>query len=200
MKDATFSAARLWRLGPWSGNRLMRLSDRLEALSILVIVFVSALTIPIAGAVGTNAYSHLSGAAAIDRERNHQVSAVLIEDAPPPLVSTAASAATATAHTHARWSVNGVTHTGLIPADLGAKAGQSVRIWIDPAGDIVGPPPSGPDNALAAVGVAVGVWAAAAAGCVLIVLGVHWQANRHRLRQWQREWDCLDRRTGWSLS
>ncbi|WP_430336034.1 Rv1733c family protein [Rhodococcus sp. ACT016] len=200
MTNTTISFTHWWRLRPWSGNSLMRLSDRLEALSILVIAVVLALLVPVAGAVATNTYSHLSGTAETDRERDHQVSAVLTDDAPQPLVSTAASAANRVEHAHARWSVNGVTHTGLVTADSGAKAGQTVPIWIDPVGDNVRAPRSGLDNALAAVGAAVGVWAAGSTGCVLVVLGLHWQANRHRLRQWQREWDGLDRRTGWSLS
>ncbi|WFR72636.1 hypothetical protein P9209_01245 [Prescottella defluvii] len=134
MTDTTFSAARWWRLRPWNGNPLMRCSDRLEALSILVIAVLLALLIPVAGAVGTNTYGRLSGTATIDRERNHQVSAVLTDDSPQPLIPTAASSADLVEHSHARWSVNGVTHTGLVTADAGTKAGETVRIWTDPAG------------------------------------------------------------------
>ncbi len=199
MTDINFAAARWWRLRPWSSNPLLRGSDRLETLSILVIAVLLALLIPVAGAVGTNTYARLSGTTGA-RERNHEVSAVLTDDAPQPLVSPAGSSSYLVAHAHARWSMNGVAHTGLVTVDAGAKAGQTVPIWIDPSGANVGAPRSGADNAVAAVGVAVGVWALGSVGCVLVILALHWQADRHRLRQWQREWDRRDRRTGWSLS
>jgi len=178
----------------------MRRSDRLEAVTILVIAVVLALLIPAASAVGTNTYGRLSGTAALDRERNHPVTAVLIDEPSRPLVSATGSSTDLVGQAHARWSVGGVAHTGLITADTGDKAGQTVRIWTDPAGNTVRAPRSGQDNAVAAVSVAVAVWALGSAGCVLVVLGLHWQASRHRLRQWQREWDRLDRNTGWSLS
>ncbi|WP_157050852.1 hypothetical protein [Rhodococcus sp. RD6.2] len=201
MSDSAFSApGRWWRLRPWNTNTLMRPSDRLEGVLILVIAGVVALSIPVAGAVGTSTYSRLSDIADSQREQVHQVTAVLTDDAPQRLIGTTMSNQAFVEQAPAQWSVNGVAHAGPVPAEVGDKAGQTVSIWIDPAGAPTGAPRSSTENAAAALGVTVGAWALCSATCGLVILGLHWLTDRIRLRQWQREWERVDRSTGWSLS
>lgn len=56
---------RWWRLRPWSPNPLIRGSDRIETVAVIVMVAVVVLLVPIAGAIGTVSYAQLT-------ERSHQ--------------------------------------------------------------------------------------------------------------------------------
>lgn len=201
MSDSTLSApGRWWRLRPWNTNTLMRPSDRLEGVLILAIAGVVALSIPVAGAVGTSTYSRLSDIADTQRIQDHQVTAVLTDDAPPRLIGTATSNQPFIEQAPAQWSVNGVAHAGPVPVEVSDKAGQTVNIWIDPTGALTEAPRSNPENAATALGVTAGTWALCSTTCWLVILGLHWLTNRIRLRQWQREWERVDRSTGWSLN
>lgn len=50
---------RWWRLGLWSRNRLMRRSDRYEAVIVLLTVMLVLLLIPFAGTFGTATHTRL---------------------------------------------------------------------------------------------------------------------------------------------
>ncbi|WP_127950715.1 Rv1733c family protein [Rhodococcus xishaensis] len=196
MADMNISVARLWRLAPWSGNPLMRPSDRLESLSILFVALVLAMLVPLAGAVGTSTYSGLSDASRQVSQTNRQVPAVLLGDAPSPQARGTGMYDRA----RAEWSVDGTPRTGLIHVDGEIQVGRTVDIWIDPEGNYTEAPSTGAENAFGAVGAALMFWAFGSAGCVLVLLAVHSLANRYRLRCWQREWDTVGQTRGWSLN
>lgn len=73
--------ARMCRLGPWSGNRLMRGSYRLESSVFLVVVALVLILVPLAAAFGTATHTRLDDQSRADRENRHQIAAVLLEDA-----------------------------------------------------------------------------------------------------------------------
>jgi hypothetical protein len=189
---------RWWRLAPWSLNRLMRTSDRLESAAVLLVVVCVLLLIPVAAAVGTATYTRLGDQARTDRETGHQVPAVLLEDSWVGLSETNLSPEESFL-APAEWIVDGTSHTGEVPTEAGAKSGQTVGVWTDPRGNLVDVPKTGAENAYTAVGVALGVWISSAAICFGILFGIFWAARKYQMSQWGREWRDLGTTPGWPV-
>jgi len=173
----------LFRAGP-----LERGSDRLEALSRLVLLFVVLLAVPVGIVVGTRTGASLAARAESEAASLHQVGATLLEDPP-----TSYQPPGQTARTTAVWTdLGGAERTGWVPAPVGSRAGVSVGIWIDDAGDLATPPQSATmvrqeavvSGIVAAVGTAI-----AGVGFHLVVLGA---LARHRVRCWEADWAAVE--------
>ncbi|RZL83282.1 MAG: hypothetical protein EOP32_08155 [Rhodococcus sp. (in: high G+C Gram-positive bacteria)] len=190
---------RMWRLGPWSGSRLMRGSYRLESSIVLVVVALVLILVPFAAAFGTATHTRLDDRSRADRETRHQIAALLLEDASVNLADTT-PATGATGQAPARWAVDGSTHTGMVQTAPEAKAGQTISIWIDPAGKIVDAPKTGTENAFEAVGAALALWTMGATICLTMLIGTRWAGTRYRMSQWDREWRNLGKAPGWPVS
>jgi hypothetical protein len=193
------SPVRMWRLGPWSGNRLMRSSDRLESSVFIVAVALVLIMVPFAAAFGTATNTRLNDQTRTDRQTRHETPAVLLADSPAQLTDTAA-APRSKGQAPARWTANGTTHTGQVQTEPEAKSGQTISVWIDQTGNLVDPPKTGTENALAAVGSALAVWTTTAAICLLTLFGIRWAGTRYRMSQWDREWRNLGKAPGWPVS
>ncbi|WP_041810862.1 Rv1733c family protein [Rhodococcus jostii] len=191
--------ARMWRLGPWSGNRLMRGSCRLESSVFLLVVAVVLSLVPLAAAFGTATRTRLDDQSRADRATRQQIAAVLLEDANVNLADTT-PATGATGQAPARWAVAGTTHTGLVQTAPEAKTGQTISIWIDPAGKIVSAPKTGTENAFEAVGAALALWTMGTTICLTMMIGIRWAGTRYRMSQWDREWRNLGKAPGWPVS
>ncbi|MFD8236650.1 hypothetical protein ACFV20_32845 [Streptomyces sp. NPDC059696] len=96
-----------------------------------------------------------------------------------------------------RWTEqNGTVHTGTTPVRAGTPKGETLRIWVDRAGTITGPPVTATTawsngfftGGMAALGMVVGVYAVRA--------GVGLVLDRRRFAQWDAEWDLVEPR--WS--
>lgn len=190
---------RMWRLGPWSGNRLMRGSDRLESSVLLVVIALILILVPIAAAFGTATNTRLDDQSRADREIRHQIPAVLLEDASVNLADTTPATAT-TGQAPAQWTADGTTHTGQVRTAPEATARQTISIWIDPAGDLADAPKTGAENAAEAVGAALVLWTMGATICLTALMGIRWAGTRYRMSQWDREWRNLGKTPGWPVS
>ena len=82
----------------------------------------------------------------------------------------------------------------------GAWAGQTVTVWVDKDGNYMAAPNTATDNALGAIGAALGFLMLGTVGCGLLLLGVHWLLDKHHRSQWQREWQGLGHAPGWSVN
>ncbi|MDH6291039.1 hypothetical protein ACNJ7E_32060 [Rhodococcus sp. NM-2] len=191
--------SRMWRLGPWSGNRLMRGGHRLESSVFLAVVALVLILVPLASAFGTATHTRLDDQSRADRENRHQIAAVLLEDATVNLADTT-PATGATGQAPARWAVDGTTRTGQVLTAPEAKAGQTISMWIDPAGKIVDAPKTGTENAFEAVGAALALWTMGATICLTMLIGIRWAGTRYRMSQWDREWRNLGKAPGWPVS
>ncbi|MFE5704614.1 hypothetical protein [Rhodococcus koreensis] len=201
MSETCAAPIRLWRLGPWSRNPLMRGCDRLRSALVLVGVVFVLLMIPLAAAVGTETYSRLDNQTQAALATQHSTPATLVEDSRSGSAGEALSAAPQyQAHARVQWSVNGQTHTADVPTAAGAKAGQTVTVWLGPNGDLVAAPETGSQNAATAVSVACGIWVASTGGYCLLFLIVHLVASRRQQARLTREWNELDRPPGWHVS
>ena len=181
----------LAKLARWLGidrNPLRRGTDRVEATLRLVMILLMVAAVPAAVAAGRWADHYALHRAQVQRAVNHQVTAVLLEDAPVSGVPDPYTSVR-TAWVPARWQPPGQPpRTGEVLALAGARKGSTVRTWIDPSGAITDPPV---DHR-----VVVGdVWLAVMATCLvswvlLLVAGVLVRRvlDRRRLRAWEAEW------------
>jgi hypothetical protein len=182
----------LARLARWLGidrNPLRRGTDRVEAALRLVMILLAVVAVPAAAvAAGQWADHYALHRAQAQRAVNHQVIAVLLEDAPASGIPDPYTNVQ-TSWVPARWQPpDRPPRTGEVLVLAGAHKGSTVRTWIDPSGAVTGPPL---DHR-----VLVGdVWLAVVATCLLswmllLAAGVLVRRvlDRRRLRAWEAEW------------
>jgi hypothetical protein len=180
------------RLARWLGfdrNPLRRGTDRVEAVLRLMLVILLVAGVPVAAvAAGRWADHQALHWAQAQRAANHQVTAVLLRDAPAtgtpgPYTSIQGS------WVPARWQPAGQSpRTGLVYAVAGARKGSTVRIWIDPSGAITDPPP-GHREVVGDVCIAVTLTCLASGLVLLTVWTLGRRAlDRGRLSAWEAEW------------
>jgi hypothetical protein len=187
-KPAEWRAGLARRLG-LDHNELRRASDRIEAwLQLVLIVAFVPLAVLAASAVASsvdNAGAHELRAGVPLR----QVTAVLLPWAP---ATGSWPGASARSWEPARWTADGVTHTGNVPADPGAPAGTVIRIWVNPAGQAQPPPLTADQVAARAALAAVATPPAVALWLWLAWRGLRWRLDRHRLASWARAWSQVE--------
>lgn len=183
-----------WRFVQLLGrNPLVRTSDRLEALVLLLAIVVSLLTIPIAAAIGTGVYDGRRHVYAEQEQSRRMVTATVIAD------DSAGRHPLSTQKTvRARWVDDGIERAGTIKVGHPVNVAETVDIWLDEDGSQVGPPiRSAADEGVAA---AFATWWSVTIAAAGVVAGVRALLNRARNIRWQRDFDNLvassDGRTG----
>jgi hypothetical protein len=182
----------LARLARWLGfdrNPLRRGTDRVEGALRLVMIILAVLAVPAASvAAGRWADDYALHRAQVQRTVDHQVTAVLLRDA-PAIGTPDPYASVQTAWVPARWQQPGQPpRTGEVLAVVGARKGSTVRTWIDPSGMVTGPPV---DHRV----IVGNVWLAVMMTCLLswVLLAAAGMLagralDRRRLRAWEAEW------------
>jgi hypothetical protein len=182
----------LARLARWLGidrNPLRRGTDRVEAALRLVMILLAVVAVPAAAvAAGRWADYYALHRAQAQRAVNHQVTAVLLEDAPAAGLPNPYTNVR-TSWVSARYQPPGQPpRIGEVLAMTGALKGSTVRTWIDPSGAVTDPPLSHR--------IIVGnVWVAVMSTCLmswllLLAAGVLVRRvlDHRRLRAWEAEW------------
>lgn len=163
-------------------NPLIRASDRVEALVLVLAVAISLLGVPIGAAVGTAV--HESSSRVHAEQARRQVTATSIGDS-----HSRRDLESPTVTVPARWSVDGIEHTGDVSAPLNVKSGDAFEIWVDGKGAPVRPAVRTAVDAGVAFAVAtwstVSLLAAGLFGVVRVAL------DRSRYARWQRDFDSL---------
>ena len=134
----------LARLARWLGldhNPLRRGTDRVEAALRLAMILLVVVAVPAAAvAAGRWADHYALHRAQAQMAVDHQVTAVLLRDA-PAIGAPDPYTSVPTAWVPARWQPPGQPpRTGEVLALVGARKGSTVRTWIDPAGAVTDPP------------------------------------------------------------
>ena len=182
----------LARLARWLGfdrNPLRRGTDRVEGALRLVMIIVLVAVVPAtAVAVGRWTYHDVVHQAQAQQAVEHQVSAMLLRDAPATGIPNPYTSVQS-AWVPARWQPPGQPYrTGEVLAVAGARKGSTVRTWIGPSGAVTDPPMERRvirGDVLMAVTATLlvsGVLLLAAAGLARQML------DRRRLRAWEAEW------------
>lgn len=182
----------LARLARWLGfdrNPLRRGTDRVEGALRLVMIILAVLAVPAASiAAGRWADHYALHQAQVQRTVDHQVTAVLLRDA-PAIGTPDPYTSVQTAWVPARWQPPGQPpRTGEVLAAVGARKGSTVRTWIDPSGAVTDPPL---DHRVVAGDVVMAVTATLLLSALLLMAA--WALarrllDRRRLRAWETEW------------
>jgi len=152
---------------------------------VLVLIFL------IVGPLLASTVGHHVNAAGLRQARTerswHQVNATLLRSAPQPMTAYGNSA---TYWVRGRWPApGGGARTGLIPAQAGARAGATVAIWVNAAGQATGQGPMTPGVVVFRVVLAeLLTLTGLAVALILIAALIRWRLNRRRLLNWAIEW------------
>jgi hypothetical protein len=167
-------------------NPLRRRSDLIEAW--LLPGFVAALLIlgPVVGIVAGHWASAQNAAAWQAQHSWHSVPAVLTQSAPGPAFPDG-GANSWTVWIPARWTASGRTHVGNVPATSDTRAGSTVRVWLDQAGQVREPLSLAAADVhdLTTVAISVTALVLLLAAAILVTRRV---LDRRRLAGWATGW------------
>jgi hypothetical protein len=180
-------AARATRVvrGLWPDrNPLRRRLDRVEGVIVAGLAVAFLAGAPLAAAAAWHyACSYGAHTAHAQQAAWHQVPAVLLATAPTtgytgyqPMV-------------RARWTApDGAPRTGTVPAQPGERAGSTVMVWADPAGQLTGPPLQA--QQVRGQAFLAAILAPIVLGLLLLFTGqlASFLLGRRRLAAWDAEW------------
>ena len=165
---------------------LVRRTDRIEALVLVLAVVVALLAAPIAAAVGTEVYDSRGNFYAEQPHNRHSVTA-RVTDVPASQQVLRTTTITAAA----RWTAADAEHTGAVEVQSTTKAGDSIEIWVDDTGAQALAPSSTARAALEAVAGALVLWIAVSAVAATLFTVTRSVCDRIRFSGWQHELDSL---------
>lgn len=168
-------------------NPLRRGTDLIGAWLAPAVIVVFLLLAPLVGGlVGLRVHADNS-AAQRDQRSWHAVPGVLLQAVPGPMMTDNGANSWLT-WTRARWTSDGLTHVGEVPAVSGTSAGTTVRVWLNRAG-VVQNPPLTANGARQRIVVAVSFALAALAVLLMGLAPVARRSlERRRLRSWEADW------------
>ncbi|TAM72243.1 hypothetical protein [Mycobacterium sp.] len=174
------------RLSPrlFGRNPLIRASDRVEALVLVLAIAISLIAMPIGATVGTAVHDSRSRVYAEQAQARRLVTATSIGDSNPRR-----DPDSPTVTVPARWFADGTERTGDVAAPPHVKIGDEIEIWVDALGSPVRPPVrTAVDEGVA---FAVATWSTMS----LLAAGLFGVArvalDRSRSARWQRDFDSL---------
>ncbi len=166
----------------FGGNPLLRRTDRIEAVVMLVALLAFLAAIPIAGVVGFVTYGARDRVYVQEAHERHRVVATVAETWAGDLGVTIVQA---------KWPAPAGERVGTLQLAGRVKAGDSAQIWVDNDGKPVVPP----TPTWLAVGEGVGTTAVAllavGVGMVALVATVRSRLDRIRDAAWERDLRCL---------
>ncbi len=170
---------RRWRIARIAGrNPLLRRTDRVEALVVLVALLASLLAIPLTGVVGAAVYGARERLYIQEANERHRVTATvtdaLLEDSGTTVVQ-------------AKWPGPAGERTGTLELATSAKAGQLFEIWVGKDGKAAFPPTPRWHAVLDAFGVAGVALLIVGFALASLVAAVCSRLNRARDAAWERE-------------
>ena len=173
----------------WGHNALRRRSDRIGYAARLTAVAVAIGGLVFGVVTGELAFRRTLAVADAQTAVSRQVTATLTKDAP---VFASLGTRPSTDQAPARWTFAGRPHHGPVTAAQGSRAGSTMRIWVNTAGDRIEPPLTRSDAELR--GWLTGA-AAFVATLVLVCTAlrvVEWRLDHVRMRLWEQEWQRTD--------
>lgn len=165
-------------------NPLIRTTDRVEALILVLVVAVSLIAVPVSAAVGTAVHDSRSRAYAEEVQTRRPVTATVTGDSHPHR-----NLESPTVTVPARWFAAGAERTGDVTAPLTVKLGDDIEIWVDDAGLPVARPINTARND--ALAFAAATWWAVSLLAVALFGHVRITLDRLRYDRWQQSFDRL---------
>ncbi len=187
MTTPTMTWRRLTRRPARARNPLRRRSDVIEAWLLPGVIIAFVALSPIAG-TAAGLWARAGNVAATRAQQTwHRADAVLLQASPGPLMSDG-GANTWLVWTPARWTSDGRQRTGEVPAAAGTRAGSTVPVWLDRAGNVQSPPLTAAQDGhhiIVAVSLALAALAVLLAGLALLTRRL---LNWRRLAGWEAAW------------
>ena len=183
------------RLG-LDGNPLHRRIDKIAACLAALLVTVFLIGAPMLSMAAARWAGHAAATGQRAARSWRQVPAVLLRGAPLPAVGWVFGSS----RVPARWTApDGHERAGRIPVSTGLAAGRTVRLWVDAAGSLTGPPPRPSHGAPVASEAIAAVFATVALGGVLWWLAGagRWALDRRRLAAWEAAWAAVGPQWTW---
>jgi hypothetical protein len=172
---------RQWRIARvFSTNPLVRRTDRIEALAVVLAVMISLLALPVAAVAATTVYQAQHRMYAEQARARHPVTVTTIEI---PKATDGAAARAARATGSAAVPAGG----GFVPMGGTARTVDPGQIWVDDHGNRVSPPTPLSRAQFDAVSVAVSIAAGSIVVTTWLVAATRRRLDRVRDTQWNRE-------------
>ncbi|OBJ27449.1 hypothetical protein [Mycobacterium sp. 1245801.1] len=164
-------------------NPLIRKTDRVEALILVLAVAMSLIAVPIGAAVGTVVHDSRSRLYAEQVQTRRPVTATVTGE------SQRRNLDSPTVTVPARWFAAGTERTGDVTAPLKAKPGDEIEIWVDDRGLPVARPVNTARND--ALVFAVATWWGVSLLAVALFARARITLDRLRYARWQQSFDRL---------
>ena len=174
-----------WTRRAGDRNPLQPAGDRINRIVVVLAIVVTMLAVPVAAGVGTAVYDANRDAYAKQAQSRQNITATVVEDTVKPDLRRN------TVRITVEWYWAATQHTGTLRASPTVKAGDTVEIWVDESGSMVGAPKSTTTAVLDATVVAAAAWLTVAAVAAFGVAGVRALYERLRDEAWQRDIDRL---------
>jgi len=179
----TIGTTRGGLLGRLGRNRLVRASDRIEAIATLVLFLLAVAIISVVAAAVMSTHRHQATMYAREADGVHQMTARVTASSPASSLYGAKDVWVA----QIAWETEGSPRVGSITWPSHVKVGDQVPIWVDGMGKLRRAPVSTDQAVMDGVVVALLSWSAlmgvAAGGRWLLT----WRLDRHRNAQWEKE-------------
>lgn len=175
---------RCWRIAWIVGrNPLLRRTDRIEALVLLVALAASLIAISAAEVAGALVFDARHRQYTAEAQARHPVVATVISALPSPQSEAIV--------VHLRWPAATGERTGSFQHATALGAGQHIEIWVDPDGNRVRPPTPSWHAAVDAVATTLVIVLAYGVAMASAVGSVRSRLDRARDAAWEREIRCL---------
>lgn len=182
METFTINLGRCWIIRALGRNPLVRTSDRVEALMLVLAFAIALIAVPVAGAIGTSVHDARARLYAEESRDRHRVTANVTEDATKTIEDTGLVATAP-----ARWRVDGVDYVETVKVDPQTKVGAPVEIWMDGSGNHAGPPTPAQQAGIDALVAGTALWLAVMTGVAGLWGCVRAGLTRRRAKGWDRE-------------
>jgi hypothetical protein len=172
-----------WVLRAGGRNPLVRASDRVELLIIVLGISAVLLAGAFAGALGTAVHDARSRVYIAQGQTRHTVTARAINDSTTVF---GADGNTAT-RVNVRWKVDGTEYTDSFNVAHAVKTGDPLRIWVDRNGNRVDAPMPTSQAGVDAFTVAYAAWQTVALAVAGLIYWAHSRLEHRRASAWERE-------------
>lgn len=164
---------------------LVRRSDRVEALLVVLALVVAVVALPIAAAVGTAVYDANRHLYAEQAKTRHLVTATVTE-----IPAHRQVLRNGTVGVQASWLASG-EHTGEVKAHSASEIGDTVELWVDDDGAQAQAPTPTTRAALEGFAAALAVWLIVAAAMATLFTITRGVCDRLRWTGWQHDFEHL---------
>lgn len=167
-------------------NPLVRISDRLEALTILAVLALAVFALPLAARAGDAVFDAGVRTATEQAHSRHAVVATAVDG------STGLQADfEGPSFVRAQWHEGTRLRSEQVVTLIAVTAGDSMKVWLDETGKVVAAPLQPDDAKLSAAGAAGTTWVALVACGAFVAFVIRRWLDSARDRAWERELNLM---------